>query len=167
MIQKIKSFKPKKFESNTKNMIHLVEKYISDTNHTAWYHKYKEVLMYLLFGGLTTVLSVTVRILLFHTLCNPEKAFDVQAATIISNAVGIAFAYVTNRAYVFESKNKNRLKEAGSFVLGRLFTLLMDMGIMYVGVTLLSQNESIITILSQVLVIVSNYLISKLFVFKK
>lgn len=167
MIQKAKSFKPKKFESNTKNMIHRIEKYIEDTDHTAWYHKYKEVLMYLLFGGLTTVLSVTVRIILFHTLCNPDKAFDVQAATIISNAVGIAFAYFTNRAYVFESKNTHRLKEAGSFVLGRLSTLFMDMVIMYVGVTVLGRNESIITIVSQVLVIVSNYLISKLFVFKK
>ncbi len=167
MIQNMKSFKPKKFESNTQNMINLIQGYIEDTNHISWYHKYKEVLMYLLFGGLTTLLSVAVRIILFHTLCNPDKAFDVQAATIISNAVGIAFAYVTNRAFVFESKNKNRLKEATSFVLGRLSTLFMDMAIMYVGVTLLGRNESIVTIVSQVLVIVSNYLISKLFVFKK
>lgn len=167
MIQKMKSFKPKKFESNTKNMIHLIENYIEDTDHTAWYHRYKEVLMYLLFGGLTTVLCIAVRLILFHTLCNPDKAFDVQCATVISNIVGITFAYFTNRAFVFESKNKNKLKEAGSFVLGRISTLLMDMVIMYIGVTMMGANESIITVISQVLVIVSNYLISKLLVFKK
>ena len=64
-------------------------------------------------------------------------------------------------------KNKNKLKEASSFVLGRVSTLLMDMGIMFVGVTLLKGNETIVTILSQVLVIVLNYVISKLIVFKK
>ena len=167
MIQKIKSFKPKKFESNTNNMIKLIDNYIEDTNHVAWYHKYKEILLYLFFGALTTVLSVCVRLILFHTFCNPDKALDVQIATIISNAVGIAFAYFTNRSFVFESKNKNRLKEAGSFVLGRLSTLFMDMGIMFVGVTVLRWNETIITLVSQVLVIVLNYVISKLFVFKK
>lgn len=167
MIQKMKNFKPKKFESNTNNMIKLIDNYIEDTNHTAWYHKYKEILLYLFFGALTTVLSVCVRLLLFHTICNPDKALDVQIATIISNAVGIAFAYFTNRSFVFESKNKNRLKEAGSFVLGRLSTLFMDMGIMFVGVTVLKWNETIITLVSQVLVIVLNYVISKLIVFKK
>ena len=167
MIQKMKSFKPKKFESNTNHMISLIEHYIEETDHTAWYHKYKEILMYLLFGGLTTILSISVRLILFHTLCNPDLVLHVQIATIISNAVGIAFAYFTNRAFVFKSKNKNRLKEAGSFVLGRLSTLLMDMAIMFVGVNSLHGNENIITIVSQVIVIVSNYLISKLFVFKK
>ncbi|MBQ3308120.1 MAG: GtrA family protein [Bacilli bacterium] len=167
MIEKIRKFKPKKFESNTNNMIKLIEEYINNTNHTAWYHKYKEILMYLVFGALTTLLSVTVRLVLFHTVCNADKALDVQIATIISNAVGIAFAYVTNRLFVFESKNKNKLKEASSFVLGRLSTLFMDMGIMFVGVTLLHWNETIITLISQVLVIVLNYIISKLFVFKK
>ena len=167
MLDKIKSFKPKKFESNTTNMINTIEKYIEDTHHTAWYHKYREVLMYLLFGGLTTILSVFVRLVLFHTLCNPDKALDVQIATIISNVVGIMFAYVTNRLFVFESKNKNKVKEASSFVLGRLSTLFMDMGIMFLGVSIFHWNETIVTLTSQVLVIVLNYVISKLFVFKK
>ena len=167
MIQKIQSFKPKKFESNTENMIKLLEEYINNSNHTAWYHKYKEPLMYLLFGALTTILCIIVRLVLFHTICNPKEALGVQIATIISNIVGITFAYFTNRKFVFESKSKNKIKEAGSFVLGRLSTLFMDMGIMFVGVTLLYWNETIITLISQVLVIVLNYVISKLFVFKK
>ena len=167
MMEKIRKFKPKKFESNTQNMIKLIEEYINDSDHIAWYHKYQEILLYLLFGGLTTLLSICVRLVLFHTLCSPDKALDVQIATVISNAAGIIFAYFTNRSFVFHSKNKNKLKEASSFVLGRVSTLLMDMGIMFVGVTLLKGNETIVTILSQVLVIVLNYVISKLIVFKK
>ena len=123
--------------------------------------------MYLIFGVLTTLVSVVTRIVLFHTLCNADKALDVQIATVISNIVGITFAYFTNRKYVFESTNKNKLKEAISFVGGRMSTLLIDMLIMFIGVTVLKGNENIVTLISQVLVIVANYLISKLFVFKK
>ena len=68
---------------------------------------------------------------------------------------------------VFQSKNKNKLKEAGSFVLARVVTLIMDMLIMFVGVTLLHGNDKLLKLISQVIVIVSNYVFSKLFVFKK
>jgi len=151
-------------------MVKLVSNYI-DSNESkglvGLFNKHREVMMYLVFGVLTTIVSVLTRILLFHTVCNPDKALEVQIATIISNAVGITFAYFTNRKYVFESTNKNRLKEAFSFVTGRLSTLAMDMLIMFVGVTVLKGNETLITLISQFIVIVANYLISKLFVFKK
>ena len=169
-IKKIDSFIPSKYESNNQKMVDLVSNYI-DNNETRGLvkllNKYREVIMYLIFGVLTTLVSVVTRIILFNTVCNADKALEVQIATIISNAVGIAFAYVTNRKYVFESTNKNKLKEALSFVGGRLSTLFMDMLIMFVGVTVLKGNETIITLISQVIVIVANYLISKLFVFKK
>ncbi|MBR6113521.1 MAG: GtrA family protein [Bacilli bacterium] len=151
-------------------MLKLVSNYI-DSNESkglvGLFNKHREVMMYLVFGVITTIVSVLTRILLFHTVCNPDKALEVQIATIISNAVGITFAYFTNRKYVFESTNKNRLKEAFSFVTGRLSTLAMDMLIMFVGVTVLKGNETLITLISQFIVIVANYLISKLFVFKK
>lgn len=169
-IKKIDKFKPNKYSSNNKNMVKLVSNYI-DSNESkglvGLFNKHREVMMYLVFGVLTTIVSVLTRILLFHTVCNPDKALEVQIATIISNAVGITFAYFTNRKYVFESTNKNRLKEAFSFVTGRLSTLAMDMLIMFVGVTVLKGNETLITLISQFIVIVANYLISKLFVFKK
>ena len=98
------------------------------------------------------MLSICVRLVLFHTLCSPEKALDVQIATIISNIAGIIFAYFTNRSFVFHSKNKNRLKEASSFVLGRISTLLMDMGIMFVFVTCLHFNDKIMKLVVQVVV---------------
>lgn len=169
-IKKVKSFKPAKYESNNKNMVKLVSNYI-DNNEASGIvkllNKYREVIMYLIFGVLTTLVSVVTRIVLFNTILSASNTLEVQIATIISNAVGIAFAYFTNRKYVFESTNKNKLKEAISFVGGRMSTLLMDMLIMFIGVTILKGNENIVTLISQVLVIVANYLISKLFVFKK
>lgn len=169
-IKKINEFIPSKYESNNQNMIDLVSNYI-DNNEASGIvkllNKYREVIMYLIFGVLTTLVSVITRIILFHTIFSADNPFDVQIATIISNAIGITFAYFTNRKYVFESTNKNKLKEAVSFVGGRLSTLVMDMLIMFIGVTLLKGNENIVTLISQVLVIVANYLISKLFVFKK
>ena len=169
-IKKIDKFKPNKYSSNNKNMIKLVSDYIDENDSCGLvrlFNKHREVIMYLIFGVLTTIVSVLTRLLLFHTLCNPDKALEVQIATIISNVVGITFAYFTNRKYVFESTNKNRLKEMFNFYLGRLSTLGMDMLIMFVGVTVMKGNETLVTLISQVIVIVANYLISKLFVFKK
>jgi len=169
-INKVDSFIPEKYQSNNSKIVSLVENYIDNNNSKGLmniFNKYKEIIMYLIFGVLTTVVSVATRIILFNTVCNSDNALEVQIATIISNIIGILFAYFTNRKYVFESKNKNRFKEFVSFVGGRISTLLMDMGIMYVGVTALNGNSTIVTLISQVLVIVANYLISKLFVFKK
>ena len=80
---------------------------------------------------------------------------------------GVTFAYVTNRRYVFNSKNKNKVKEISSFVSARIITLLLDMAIMGIGVSILHLNHSIIKIISQIVVIVLNYVFSKLFVFKE
>ena len=169
-IKKVDDFIPKEYVSNNENMVNLVSNYIDNNEPKGiakLLNKYREIIMYLIFGVLTTLVSVATRIILFKTVFNADKALEVQYATIISNAVGITFAYFTNRKYVFESKKMNKLKEAISFVSGRLSTMVMDMLIMYVGVTLLKGNENIITLVSQFLVIVANYLISKLFVFKK
>ena len=170
VIDKSKKFKPNKFVSNNKNMVKLIGGYIDSNRRSSMLDllkKYKEIIMYLIFGVLTTVVSVATRIILFHTILSENSPLQVQIATIISNAVGIIFAYFTNRKFVFESKNKNKFKEFVSFVTGRISTLLMDMLIMFVGVTLLKGNSTVITLISQVLVIVANYLISKLIVFKK
>lgn len=129
--------------------------------------KYKEVISYLIFGVLTTVVSLAVYYLSVFTFLNPNNAFELQIANIISWIVGVCFAYFTNRKYVFESKEKNKLKEASKFVFARVVTLIMDMVIMWIGVTLLHRNDKIIKLISQVVIIVSNYVFSKIFVFKK
>ena len=131
------------------------------------YLKYKEIISYLIFGVLTTVVSLGVYYICVYTFLNPENVVQLQIANIISWVAGVAFAYVTNRKFVFESKEENKLKEAGKFVTSRITTLLMDMAIMFIGVTLCKFNEKIIKLISQVVVIVMNYLLSKIIVFKK
>lgn len=131
------------------------------------YKKYKEIVNYLIFGVLTTIISLAVYYLLTFTVIDPKNALLLQVANVISWVAGVLFAYVTNRKYVFDSKNEDKLKEFSSFVGARLVTLIMDMIIMYVGVTLMRGNDKIIKLISQVVVIVSNYLFSKIFVFKK
>lgn len=131
------------------------------------YLKYKEIINYLIFGVLTTVVSLGVYYICVYTFLNPENVVQLQIANIISWVAGVAFAYVTNRKFVFESKEENKLKEAGKFVTSRITTLLMDMAIMFIGVTLCKFNDKIIKLISQVVVIVMNYLLSKIIVFKK
>ena len=131
------------------------------------YLKYKEIISYLIFGVLTTVVSLGVYYICVYTFLNPENVVQLQIANIISWVAGVAFAYVTNRKFVFESKEENKLKEAGKFVTSRITTLLMDRAIMFIGVTLCKFNDKIIKLISQVVVIVMNYLLSKIIVFKK
>lgn len=127
----------------------------------------KEVIMYLIFGVLTTVVSLLVYYGCIYTFLNPENAVQLQIANIISWIAGVALAYITNRKFVFESNESNQLKEISKFVTSRLATLFLDMIIMFIGVTCLHGNDKIVKLISQVLVIIGNYIFSKLFVFKK
>lgn len=131
------------------------------------YEKYKEIINYLIVGALTTLVSLIVYYGCVFTFLNPDNAIELQIANILSWIAGVTFAYFTNRKYVFKSKNKNKLQEATKFVSSRITTLLLDMLIMWLGVTLLGLNDKIIKIISQIFVIVGNYVLSKLFVFKK
>lgn len=130
------------------------------------YKKYKELINYLIVGVLTTFVSLAVYYISVFTFLNPENSIQLQIANILSWIAGVAFAYFTNRKYVFESKNTNKLQEATKFVSSRVTTLVLDMVIMWLGVTLLHFNDKFIKIISQVLVIIGNYVLSKLFVFK-
>ena len=131
------------------------------------YLKYKEIINYLIFGVLTTVVSLVTYYICVYTILAPDNAVQLQIANVISWIISVAFAYITNRKFVFESKEKNKIKEASKFVTSRIATLLMDMVIMYVGVTVLKFNDKIMKLISQVVVIVMNYILSKILVFKK
>lgn len=135
------------------------------------YNKYKEIINYLIFGVLTTIVNLVIKYILLFTILNPTNAFELQVAIIISWIAGVLFAYFTNRKFVFESKNENKLKEFISFVVARITTLLLEMFIMWFFVTLLKLNSDlyvvIFTLIAQVAVVIGNYIFSKLFVFKK
>ena len=102
-------------------------------------------------------------------MLNPDNPVQLQIANVISWIAAVTFAYFTNRRFVFESKTKGeeQTKEVISFYSARLGTLLMDMGIMFVGKTVLHINDKIVKLFVQVVVMVANYVISKLLVFKK
>lgn len=131
------------------------------------YKKYEEIINYLIIGVSTTIVSLLVYYLCVYTFLNPEDAIQLQIANILSWIVSVTFAFFTNRSFVFKSKNKNIAKEATTFVGSRVTTLLIDMGLMALFVTLLGLNDKLIKIVVQIIVIVLNYIFSKLFVFKK
>ena len=131
------------------------------------YKKYEEIINYLIVGGLTTVVSLGTYYFCVYTFLDPENAFQLQLANIISWICCVTFAYFANRIFVFKSKRKDKLKEAVSFYSSRIATLLMDMGIMFVFVTLIGFNDKIMKLVVQVVVTILNYVLSKLLVFKK
>lgn len=131
------------------------------------YLKYKEIINYLIFGVLTTIVSLLTYYLLVFTILDPNNAIELQIANIISWITCVTFAYITNRKYVFNSKDKNITKEIIKFYSSRLTTLFLDMTIMFIFVTKLELNDKIIKIIVQVLIIILNYILSKLLVFKK
>ena len=160
LLKKIKTFKPKKFESNTLNMIKLLEEYIEDTNNTSWFNKSYEVLSYLFFGGCTTLVNI-----ISFWLLRLAK-IELYTSNGLAWLIAVLFAFVTNKLFVFESKG-NFLKEMVSFFIFRVISLLFDMGIMYLLIDVINFNELASKIISNVFVIVINYLFSKMFIFKK
>lgn len=135
------------------------------------YKKYEEVINYLIMGVLATVVSLGTKYALLFTILDAENAIELQIAVVVSWIAACLFAYFTNRTFVFKSKSEKRLKEFISFVTARLITLGMEMLIMFIFVTWLGLNSNlwviVWTLVSQVVVIVANYIFNKLFIFKK
>ena len=130
------------------------------------YLKYKEIINYLIFGILTTIVSLLTYYLLVYTILNPNNLIELQIANIISWITCVTFAYITNRIYVFNSKNKNIIREIIKFYSSRLTTLFLDMLFMYIFVTRLEFNDKLIKLIVQIIIIILNYILSKILVFK-
>lgn len=129
------------------------------------YNKYKEIINYLIFGGLTTLVSI-------GTYAIFTKIFNIDylISNILSWIIAVLFAFITNKLFVFESKSKDKKlvsKEITNFFFFRIVSLGIEMVIMYTFVDLLSINDLITKVIAQVIVILSNYIFSKVFVFKK
>lgn len=134
------------------------------------YNKYEEIINYLVVGILTTIVSLGVKWGLLFTIFDASNSLQLQTSIVISWICAVIFAYVTNRIFVFKSKNKNILKELIDFFGSRILTLIIESIIMWFFITLLDLNTDIWvfiwTIFAQVVIIVLNYVFSKLFVFK-
>lgn len=126
------------------------------------YKKYKEIINYLIFGGLTTLISIITYALfakLFH--------IDYLISNVLSWIISVLFAYITNKIFVFESKSKKNIKEITIFFFFRVVSLIMEMVILYIFVDMLHIDDLVTKIIAQIIVIVANYIFSKVFVFKK
>lgn len=124
----------------------------------------REVLAYLFFGVCTTLVNIIV-----YYICR-KLGTDTTAGTVTAWILSVLFAYVTNRRWVFESRADSAIGivcEGLSFFSCRLATGILDLAVMVLFVDLLHQNDMLIKILSNVLVIILNYLASKLFIFQR
>lgn len=135
------------------------------------YRKKEEVFNYLIIGFLTTVVNLITKYLLLFTIFDASNSTQLQITIIISWIVAVIFAYITNRKIVFKSKNKKVIVEVIKFIESRLATLAIEMAYMWFFVTFLKLDTNLFviiwTISCQLLVIILNYLFSRLFVFKK
>jgi len=138
--------------------------------------KHREGILYLVFGGLSTIVN--------YAIFFPLKAFmPASAANIIAWVGAVTFAFITNKLWVFQSKNKGEalIKEAAMFIAARIASLVMETAIIWAFIdtwkpisgTLfafgkeLSINDFVIKTIAQIAVIVANYFLSKLIIFKK
>ena len=132
--------------------------------------KYREILVYIIVGGLTTVVSWAAKFafnfLFFAGTAHPSSV-QTTVLAVVEWVAGVAFAYPTNRKWVFRSQNPNILAEAGGFVSSRLITLVLGWLVNLLMVNVLGFNVYVGTVVSAVVVVIGNYVISKLFVFRK
>lgn len=130
-----------------------------------FYKKYKEVLLYLFFGGCAFIISIG-----SYAIVNVKFGVNELLANIISWVLAVIFAFFTNRVWVFQSATDS-FKAFGiqfaSFVGGRILTLVVEEAIIFIFITVLGFNSILVKVIAQVVVIILNYIISKFMVFKK
>ncbi|MDR1773436.1 MAG: GtrA family protein [Clostridioides sp.] len=125
------------------------------------YKKYKEIILYIFFGGLTTVVNF-VSYFIFKDLFNIHYLISNSLAWFIS----VLFAYITNKRWVFESKSENIFKEFFMFFNMRVLSGIIDIATMYVLVDFFNLNDFFAKCFTQIIVVVLNYIFSKLIIFK-
>ena len=129
------------------------------------YQKHKAVLLYLLFGGLTTVISIGT-FWLGHSVLQLNEHF----ANVVSWVLAVLFAFLTNRVWVFSAPTDNAKafwKQLFRFYGGRLTTLAVEELLLFVFITVLKINGMAVKVGAQIAVLILNFVVSKWFVFKK
>ena len=124
----------------------------------------KEIILYVIFGVLTTIVNFSVFYLL--TLVGLNENFS----NVISIILAVLFAYFTNRKFVFNSKASTfneKIKEFYKFILGRAFTMLVEVVGFYLLFNILGIEKFISKILISIIIIILNFFVSKFFAFKK
>lgn len=128
------------------------------------YHKNEEICNYLISGFLGVVISIV-----SYGIAR-KIGFNITISNIISWILAVIFMYITNKIFVFKSKCESirqLVKEFISFVIARLFTLFIETAILHIGYNLLKINDIIVKVIAQIVIIILNYIFSKLIIFKK
>lgn len=131
---------------------------------TALLLQHKNVILYIFFGGLTTL----VNIIIYYFAVSYIK-LSMFSSVIIAWILAVLFAYLTNRQWIFKSSKNTQMgiiKECLTFYWYRILTGLLDIVIMWLGVELLALNDIFVKTASNIIVIVLNYLASKFMIFK-
>ena len=129
------------------------------------YAQHKEIILYVFFGGLTTVISILSFTVLFDVFC-----FNEHLANVISWILAVLFAFFTNRIWVFKSASPDKplfFKQMLSFFSSRILTLGIEEFIVFIFISLLDFKAFFVKTFAQFIVIVLNYFVSKFWVFKK
>ena len=127
--------------------------------------KHRDILSYLFFGGLTTVVNYLVYLPCYNLL-----NLSAAVSNAIAWAVAVAFAYLTNKPFVFRSHDWSLITVVPGltkFVTCRIGSGLLETGILFLCVDLLAWNGNVWKLITSVLVVILNYIASKLLVFKK
>lgn len=130
-----------------------------------FYKKHKEMLLYLFFGGLSFIVSIGT-----YALFNVMFSINELIANILSWVITVMFAFLTNRVWVFNSPTKSTnefIRQLFAFYGGRIVTLIIEEMILFIFITWLNFSSMIVKIIAQIIVIILNYIISKLVIFKK
>lgn len=127
--------------------------------------KYYDILAYLFFGVLTTVVNY-----LIYLPCYNMLHLSASVSNVIAWIFAVVFAYLTNKPFVFGSHDwsaKTVIPEFGKFVGGRVASGLMETAIIFLTVDLLHWDGNIMKLVTSVLVVILNYITSKFFAFRK
>ena len=129
------------------------------------YKKYRELVWYVICGGMTTLVNIV-----SYGVCADILGIHYLVSNFIAWVISVLFAYITNKLYVFESRGNTaveNIKELFLFFAARILTLGLDMASLSFCLEILETNDFIAKFVSQFIVILSNYIFSKLIIFKK
>lgn len=127
--------------------------------------KYKELILYIFWGAATTAVNYCA-----YFLCTRLGQMHYIAANVLAWLVAVLFAFWSNKCFVFKSTSwapRFVLPELYKFTGARVFSGLLETGILWLGVDVLHFHDGITKLLVSVLVVILNYVFSKLFIFHR
>lgn len=131
----------------------------------AWIKNHYDIWLYLVFGVLTTAVNYVV-----YLPCYNWLNLSAAVSNVLAWAVAVAFAYVTNKPFVFRSHDwsaKTVVPELAKFVGSRVASGALETTVIFVTVDCLNWNGNLMKLITSILVVILNYVASKLLVFRK